>query len=118
MKEINEDTDEETCSESDLIIHRLEEIEISFDNTIKRILELSNKQTELHFAERERENKRKTVRSILCCLIICICVLFYQSLYLDYNSHMNEKYFHKINYIDERVDELYEKSIQENQKSN
>lgn len=91
------------------ILNRLEQIEQSFGKTMDRIMQLTDKQTELHFQEREKENKRKHWRVIICCAIICASIITYQINYMDYNSRMNELYFNKIKNLEERV-EQYEKS--------
>lgn len=91
------------------ILNRLEQIEQSFGKTMDRIMQLTDKQTELHFQEREKENKRKHWRVIVCCAIICASIITYQINYMDYNSRMNELYFNKIKNLEERV-EQYEKS--------
>ena len=91
------------------ILNRLEQIEQSFGKTMDRIMQLTDKQTELHFQEKEKENKRKHWRVIICCAIICASIITYQINYMDYNSRMNELYFNKIKNLEERV-EQYEKS--------
>ena len=72
-------------------------------------MQLTDKQTELHFKEREKENKRKHWRVIICCAIICASIITYQINYMDYNSRMNELYFNKIKNLEEKVNK-YEKS--------
>ena len=91
------------------ILNRLEQIEQSFGKTMDRIMQLTDKQTELHFQERAKENKRRHCRVIVCCAIICASIITYQINYMDYNSRMNELYFNKIKNLEERV-EQYEKS--------
>ena len=91
------------------ILNRLEQIEQSFGKTMDRIMQLTDKQTELHFQEREKENKRRHLTVVICCAIICASVIIYQINYMDYNSRMNELYFNKIKNLEERV-EQYEKS--------
>ena len=91
------------------ILNRLEQIEQSFGKTMDRIMQLTDKQTELHFQEKEKENKRKHWIVIICCAIICASIITYQINYMDYNSRMNELYFNKIKNLEERV-EQYEKS--------
>ena len=87
------------------ILNRLEQIEQSFGKTMDRIMQLTDKQTELHFQEREKENKRRHLRVVICCAIVCTSIIIYQINYMDYNSRMNELYFNKIKILEERVNQ-------------
>ena len=93
----------------EIILKRLDEFEESFNLTVNRLLTLTERQSELHFAEKEKENKRKNKRVIIISIALVIGILGYSITYFNYSREMNKIYFSKIIEQESTISDIQER---------
>lgn len=81
------------------VLSRLDELESTFTQTMNRILDITSKQTKMHFDLLEKQSKERTRKNILVCIIVCFSLLVYSLNYMNYTA----TYLKKIDKIETQL---------------